>query len=199
MRPKGYSVMALEQLPASLLRTGTPFGGHQHRRDQCEVGSTGAGGSREQKSLPPFRSGQANGSQCIPFSSEIHHHPCGCHVRPSRLPDALAAGRAGGRQPIEWGKIRQDSYDCTCLRSDLEIPEGLGVQCSHGSVHATPRQVPPGISTNLSIYFICRCSEGTHLPCCSSRCIGCQYLDLCGPCQDDVGVAAMRHSFIRPL
>ena len=31
MRPKGYSIMALEQLPASPLRTGTPFGGHQHR------------------------------------------------------------------------------------------------------------------------------------------------------------------------
>ena len=31
MRPKGYSIMAVEQLSASPLRTGTPFGGHQHR------------------------------------------------------------------------------------------------------------------------------------------------------------------------
>ena len=31
MRFKGYSIMALEQLPASPFRTGTPFGGHQHR------------------------------------------------------------------------------------------------------------------------------------------------------------------------
>ena len=31
MRFKGYSIVALEQLPASPLRTGAPFGGHQHR------------------------------------------------------------------------------------------------------------------------------------------------------------------------
>ena len=31
MRSKGWSILALEQLPASPLRTGTPFGGHQHR------------------------------------------------------------------------------------------------------------------------------------------------------------------------
>ena len=30
MRPKGYSILALEQLPASLLHTGAPFGAHQH-------------------------------------------------------------------------------------------------------------------------------------------------------------------------
>ena len=75
----------------------------------------------------------------------------------------------------------------------------MDVHCGHASVHQTSWQVLARISTDLPIHLVCRCLEVPHQPCCSSCCIGSEPLDLCGPCQDDMGVAALRHSSIRPL